>query len=121
MAILGKCRCCDGGVSDEASFCPHCGQPDPHPESLKVQVAEILGRTNSQVGVAFLMEKLGWGPEKAALYVERIYREFPLQPLWERLAREEARTGKKINAIKTVREGTGLGLKEAKDLVESWE
>jgi len=26
----------------------------------------------------------------------------------------------KINAIKVVREGTGMGLKEAKDLVESW-
>ena len=32
-----------------------------------------------------------------------------------------ARQGRKIEAIKVVREETGLGLKEAKDLVDSWE
>jgi hypothetical protein len=39
---------------------------------------------------------------------------------WEPEAREMVKNGKKINAIKLVREQTGLGLKEAKDLVESW-
>ena len=33
----------------------------------------------------------------------------------------ELRRGNKINAIKLVREITNIGLKEAKDLVESWE
>lgn len=36
-------------------------------------------------------------------------------------ARELLKQGRKIEAIKVVREETGLGLKEAKDLVESWE
>jgi len=36
-------------------------------------------------------------------------------------ARELLRQGRKIEAIKVVREETGLGLREAKDLVESWE
>lgn len=36
-------------------------------------------------------------------------------------ARLLARQGKKIVAIKRVREDTGLGLKEAKELVESWD
>jgi hypothetical protein len=39
---------------------------------------------------------------------------------WETEARELLRNGNTIAAIKTVREGTGLGLKEAKDLVDGW-
>lgn len=39
---------------------------------------------------------------------------------WHAEARALTAAGKKINAIKLVREKTGLGLKEAKDLVESW-
>jgi ribosomal protein L7/L12 len=40
---------------------------------------------------------------------------------WEAKARNLLNEGNKINAIKLVREASGLGLKEAKDLVESWE
>ena len=40
---------------------------------------------------------------------------------WRLSAQMELRAGNKINAINMVREATGLGLKEAKDLVESWE
>jgi len=29
MARLGACKTCGEEVSDEARFCPHCGQPDP--------------------------------------------------------------------------------------------
>ena len=36
-------------------------------------------------------------------------------------ARAELSRGNKINAIKIVREQTGLDLKDVKDLVESWE
>lgn len=43
------------------------------------------------------------------------------RPDWETAAREALAAGSKIQAIKIAREGTGLGLKEAKDLVESWE
>jgi hypothetical protein len=39
---------------------------------------------------------------------------------WETEARELLRTGKTIEAIKIVREGTGLDLKGAKDLVDGW-
>jgi len=39
---------------------------------------------------------------------------------WEFEAKRMIEEGKKINAIKLVREHTSLGLKEAKDLVESW-
>jgi hypothetical protein len=39
---------------------------------------------------------------------------------WEKEARAELKAGNKIMAIKIVREGTGLGLLEAKNLVESW-
>ncbi len=40
---------------------------------------------------------------------------------WETEARDYLGRGSKIQAIKVVRDATGLGLKEAKDLVESWE
>jgi large subunit ribosomal protein L7/L12 len=36
-------------------------------------------------------------------------------------ARQLAKNGRKIEAIKAVRDITGLGLKEAKDLVDSWD
>ena len=39
---------------------------------------------------------------------------------WERDARDLMAGGNKIQSIKAVRDGTGMGLKEAKDLVESW-
>jgi len=30
MATLGTCRTCKGVVSNEATKCPHCGQPSPY-------------------------------------------------------------------------------------------
>lgn len=42
------------------------------------------------------------------------------EPGWQSEARVLVDQGKKIAAIKVVREQTGLGLKEAKDLVERW-
>jgi len=42
-------------------------------------------------------------------------------PNWEAMARAELAAERKINAIKIVREATGLGLKDSKELVESWE
>ena len=39
---------------------------------------------------------------------------------WETEARALARNGRKIEAIKLVREHTGLDLKSAKDYVERW-
>ena len=40
---------------------------------------------------------------------------------WEKPAKIELSKGNKINAIKLVREATGLDVKPAKDLVESWD
>ena len=45
----------------------------------------------------------------------------PLESEWMSAARSELFQGNKIKAIKIVRDNTGLGLKEAKDLVESWD
>jgi Ribosomal protein L7/L12 C-terminal domain len=44
----------------------------------------------------------------------------PVVSSWEGEARNLAARGQAIEAIKLVREKTGLGLKEAKDLVDSW-
>lgn len=41
-------------------------------------------------------------------------------PQWQNEAMDLSRQGREIDAIKLVREHMGLGLKEAKDLVESW-
>jgi ribosomal protein L7/L12 len=41
-------------------------------------------------------------------------------PEWETAARDMMAAGNKIQAIKAVRDATSMGLKEAKDLVESW-
>lgn len=50
-----------------------------------------------------------------------IYREvLPLDKKTEREAKKIAKGGSKINAIKIVKGATNLGLKEAKDLVDSW-
>jgi ribosomal protein L7/L12 len=56
-----------------------------------------------------------------AVVAESDHAEIPvIGPAWELEAKALCATGKKINAIKIVRENTGIGLKEAKDLVESW-
>ena len=68
MPTLGFCKCCGWGVSNEATACPHCGQPNPYESDL---LARAL------------------------------------------------RSGNKINAIKIIREARGIGLKEAKDLIDS--
>lgn len=45
----------------------------------------------------------------------------PTEAFYDPQVQAELAQGRKINAIKRVREITGLGLKEAKDLVDSWE
>lgn len=44
----------------------------------------------------------------------------PAPPAWELDARALLAQGLKIDAVKSVRAHTGLGVKESKDLVESW-
>ena len=40
---------------------------------------------------------------------------------WETEAKRELAMGNKVNAIKIVRDNTGVGRQEAKELVEAWE
>lgn len=40
---------------------------------------------------------------------------------WEIEAKRELAMGNKVNAIKIVRDNTGVGRQEAKELVEAWE
>jgi Ribosomal protein L7/L12 C-terminal domain len=79
MAKLGVCKTCKGMVSDQATSCPHCGQPWPYVSAGSTEDP----RLNE--------------------------------------ARQLAGNGRKIEAIKLVRDATGLGLKEAKEMVDSWD
>jgi ribosomal protein L7/L12 len=42
------------------------------------------------------------------------------QPDWEQRARALAASGSRIQAIRMIREATGMGLKEATHLVDEW-
>src|SRR5262245_34604280 len=67
----------------------------------------------------FFLRRLSWGSSPG--YTELTPRAAPvirLDPAAESELREMVARGQKIEAIKRVRELTGLGLKEAKDYVE---
>lgn len=80
--------------------------------------------------IKLVREATGLGLKEAKDLVDAwangTFRERSAQPAvaadstWEAEARALWQRGKKIEAIKRVREGTGLGLKEAKDIVDSW-
>jgi ribosomal protein L7/L12 len=74
------------------------------------------------VGAALLMRRLSWGSSPG--YIQMPRAEPPstmpsLGPDGDRDLRVLLASGQKIQAIKLVRELTGIGLKEAKDYVES--
>lgn len=50
-----------------------------------------------------------------------MFEEPETEPAWEIEARRELAMGNKANAIKIVRDTTGVGRQEAKELVEAWE
>jgi len=50
-----------------------------------------------------------------------MFEEPETEPAWEIEARRELAIGNKVNAIKIVRDNTGVGRQEAKELVEAWE
>lgn len=65
--------------------------------------------------------------QDAAIYCKHCHRDIPAAdrfasppPSWEAEARRLALGGNAIEAIKKVREGTGLGLAEAKAIVDRW-
>jgi ribosomal protein L7/L12 len=67
----------------------------------------------------FVLRRLSWGSSPG--FIELTPRATPavrLDPAAENQLREMIASGQKIEAIKRVREQTGLGLKEAKDYVE---
>ena len=40
---LVGCRCCFAMVSNQATYCPHCGQPDPGPATTwETEAKEML-------------------------------------------------------------------------------
>ena len=75
------------------------------------------------VGAVLLMRRLSWGSSPG--YIQLPSRAMPpsampsLGPDADRDVRVLLASGQKIQAIKLVRELTGIGLKEAKDYVES--
>ena len=50
-----------------------------------------------------------------------MFEEPETEPAWEIEARRELAMGNKANAITIVRDNTGVGRQEAKELVEAWE
>lgn len=77
------------------------------------------GATESSLG-----ERLAAGLDGLPRLPPRPGRKAPLPGApadWEEEARGLAAGGQKIQAIKVVRDATGLGLKESKDLVDSWD
>jgi ribosomal protein L7/L12 len=84
--------------------------------SERGEVLELQARVgNLEEQVARLTAALAAVQSGAAVPVESV-------PMLDQYAeaRALAASGNKIHAIKVVREQSGLGLKAAKDLVESW-
>ncbi|MXG90279.1 ribosomal protein L7/L12 [Nocardioides flavescens] len=80
------------------------------------QVADLTARvTQLEAAVARLEAQLGAGGGAVAAAPP------PPDPAWLVEVRSLLVRGKKIQAIKVYREGTGAGLKEAKDAVEAME
>jgi ribosomal protein L7/L12 len=102
--------------------------PEPNEE-----IQDLLARGNKIEAIKRVREATGMGLKEAKEYVEALPHAPPLSqstsrqpadPLTldpEQEARRLLQSGDKIAAIKRVRELTGLGLKEAKDYVDSLE
>jgi len=100
---------------------------------LEGQVRQLLAGGNKIAAVKLVREYTQWGLKEAKDYVDAI--ELGAQPATpppqtgastfrldekdlERQARQLVAAGKKIEAVKLVREHTGWGLKESKDFVD---
>jgi ribosomal protein L7/L12 len=91
-------------------------------DTLIVNMDMFLKKGWAPVGGVAVAPGIGHFYFLQSVVAESDHAEVPVTgPPWELEAKALCATGKKINAIKVVRENTGLGLKEAKDLVESWD
>ena len=115
-------------------------------DALQQRIAQTLNSSGKIQAVKELKDATGWGLKQSKDFVDGMEQDTSLQtpepgeqtPVavnvaaadidFDDLDRDgllrvmaEIREGRKINAIKEVREMTGLGLKEAKDLVEEIE
>ena len=101
------------------------------PDALRLEVASLLVQGGKMEAIKLMRDKKGLPLAAAKEAVETIGREEAIVPPAPGLAatiqraqqmsdevRRLATTGKKIEAIKMLREKSGIGLKEAKDLVD---
>jgi ribosomal protein L7/L12 len=126
-----------GGVTVVPSAAPTQppGSQPGAPADPDAHVAELLARGNKIEAIKLVRQHTGLGLKEAKDYVERLpgaprLAELPTvvapaSPAPAGSIDDEARAilarGNKIEAIKLVREHTGLGLKEAKDYVDALE
>lgn len=102
------------------------------PADADLAVAELVARGNKIEAIKLVRERTGMGLKEAKDYVESLPNATPLSELTSALPNAASSTddadqelaaliarGNTIGAIKLVRERTGMGLKEAKDYVES--
>jgi ribosomal protein L7/L12 len=100
---------------------------DAQSATWETEARSLLAQGQKINAIKLVRERTGLGLAEAKNLVES-WPDAPVKPLsaiphpatWEAKARYLLAQGQKIDAIKLVREMTGLGLKEAKDLVESW-
>ena len=106
--------------------------PEPkRPDALRMEVAMLLAKGGKMEAIKLMRDKKGLPLAAAREAVETICREeaivTPAPGLMATIERAQqmseevqrlAATGRKIEAIKLLREKSGLGLKEAKELVD---
>jgi ribosomal protein L7/L12 len=98
-------------------------------EEIGRRVRAMVGRVSRQDIVTYLCEDYRWGRDRAEAYVQQaeaaqqeavaVQSMAALTPEVLDTVRKLTLAGKKIEAIKVVRQATGWGLKEAKDYVEA--
>jgi hypothetical protein len=82
---------------------------------------------NSIKSVIFPTGRLGRGDKVGSCCTKLRYRSLTMleepesESAWEIEAKRELAIGNKVNAIKIVRDNTGVGRQEAKELVDAWE
>ena len=114
-----------------AAPAPAPAREPPRVDALRLEVTSLLAQGGKMEAIKLMRDKKGLGLAEAKAAVETIGREeaivAPAPGLMATIQRaqqmsEEVRrlatTGRKIEAIKMLREKSGIGLKEAKDLVD---